>query len=328
MSNNYSLSTLDNIRLSRGNNELSNYFHKTLIRNPSIAIKLINQKNLTFPSLFILLPQISKLSFQRYLNKKNKAVLTILNAISSKNFSRFSNLAQSNDINSPEILKWILETSIEDNLSTGEYIEILDSCAILLVKEYKDNSILPVIKEIIYNRYKHGLFIHDMVWAFFECRDPGCLLMLAESLNSSDEKDVELSKKLLKFVPVVKNSTLSKDILYKNISFWLRDNLPFIYYTGECFQQMPDPSPYDVSLSAKYLFKKVSNNGKIESTLTQEEISLKSIFDTLDINIQILLSNYSFILHNQNIYWWNNWIHYPIYEQLRISVAKLGGTTC
>ncbi len=328
MSTNNSLSTLDSIRLSRGTNELSDYFHKIMLRNTSTAVKLINQENLRFPSLFILSPQINRPSFIRHLNKKNKAALAITDSIRSKNFSHFNHISQRTDINTPEILKWMLETNKDDDLSRGEYIEILDSCAIILVKEYRDNSILHAVKEIIYNRYKQGLFIHDMAWAFFECRDPSCILMLAEGLNSTDEKDVEVSKKLLKFVPVVKNSNLSNDILYNNISYWFRDNHPFIYYTGECFQQMPEPSPFVVSLSAKYLFKKVPNDGNLESILTQDEMRLKYIFDTLDVNSQILLSNYSFILRNQNIYWWNNWINYPISEQLRISVAKLGGKPC
>ncbi|NLL06166.1 MAG: hypothetical protein GX270_10370 [Clostridiaceae bacterium] len=325
MSNNNSLSTLDNIRLSRGTSELSDYFHRILIRNTSAAAKLINEDNLRFPSLFILLPQISRASFVRHLNPRNKATLMITDSIRSKNFSNFTHISQRIDVNAPEILKWIIDTSKDDTLARGEYIDILDCCAIILVKEYRDNSMLHSLKEIIYNRYKHGLFIYDLVWAFFECRDPNCILMLAEGLNSPDEKDVELSKKLLKFVPILKNSNLPNDILYNNISYWFRDNYPFIYYTGECFQQMPDPCPYAVSLSAKYLFKKVPDDGSLESTLTQTEIRLKNTFDTLDINSQILLSNYSFILHNQNIYWWNNWINYPISEQLRISVAKLGG---
>lgn len=328
MSDYNSLNTLDKLRIDKGNSKLSNYFYRTLVKNPSKAVTLINQNNLSFPSFYILLPQISKPSLSRYLNKQNKAALKITKGIRSKNFSRFSKIAKSVDINTPEVLKWILETGKDNDLSRGEYIEILDSCAIILVKEFRDDSILPVLKEIIYNRYKQGLFIHDMVWAFFESRNPKCILMLAESLNSCDEKDVELSKKLLKFIPAVKSSDLPNEILYKSIFYWLRDNYPFIYYTGECFQQMPNPSPFEVSLDAKYLFKKVSNEGNIESSLTQDELRLINIFNTLDVNSKILLSNYSFILHNQNIYWWNNWLHNPISEQLKISTAKLGGTPC
>ena len=81
MPNNNSLSTLDNIRLSRGTNELSGYFHKMLLRNTPTAVKLINEENLRYPSLFILSSQINKPSFLRYLNKKNKAALMITNSI-------------------------------------------------------------------------------------------------------------------------------------------------------------------------------------------------------------------------------------------------------
>lgn len=328
MSDYNTFNTLDKIRIDKGNNKLSDYFYKTLLRNPSKAVTLINQSNLSFPAFNILIPQISKPYLLKYLNKQNKAALKITKGIRSKNFSRFSQIVKDIDSNTPEILKWILESSKDEDMSRGEYIEILDSCAIMLVKEFRDDSILPVLKEIIYSRYKQGLFFHDILWAFFESRNPNCILMLAESLNSSNEKDVELSKKLLKFIPVAKSSVLSNEILYKSIFYWLRDNYPFIFYTGECFQQMPNPSPFEVSLDAKYLFKKVSSDGSIENSLTQDEMKLINIFDTLDNNSKILLSNYSFILRNQNIYLWNNWIHYPISEQLKISVAKLGGTSC
>lgn len=320
------LSTLDKMRLDRGNRNLSFYFHKLLVRNPSKALNLINEDNLSFPALYILLPQISKPSLSRYLNSRNKKVIDVIKSIRSKSFSRFNELTKNIDV--AETLKWILQTGKDDAKSRGEYTDILDSCAIILVREYKDYSILPVIKEIIYNRYKQGLFIHDMVWAFFECRDPNCILMLAEGFNSEDEKEVELTKELLKFIPVVRNSSLSKEMLYSNVRYWLKENLPFIYYTGESFQQMPDPSPFEVSLGAKYLFKKVSRDGTIEGNLTDDEKRQLNIFNTLDINSQILLSNYSFILHNQNIYSWNNWIRYPITEQLKISAAKLGGSIC
>ncbi len=326
MSDLFKLSTLDMIRSEKGSDELPEYFRKMLVRNPSKAIELINEDNLSFPSLYILLPQIGKPPFSRYLSSRNRDAITVTKAIRSKNFSRFRQVAV--NIEAPEILKWILQTGKNDSLSRGEYIDILDSCAIILVREYRDYSMLPVIKEIIYNRYKQGLFIHDMVWAFFECRDPNCILMLAESLNSNDERDIELTKKLLKFIPVVKYNDIPNDLLYRNICYWLKDNYPFIYYTGESFQQMPDPSPFEVSLGAKYLHKKVTNDGKFENPLSEAEKQQLNIFNTLDVNSQILLSSYSFILHNKNIYWWSNWINYPINEQLRISVDMLGGTLC
>jgi len=328
MSNHNSLNTLDNMRLSEGNKGLLNYFHKLLVRDTSKAVTLINQNSLSFPSLFILSPHIRNPYFFRYLNTRNKDALTLIKALKSKNFSRFNKIKQSISNSTSDLLKWILETGKNEDLSRGEYIEILDSCALILIREYKDNSILPTLKEIIYNRYKQGMFIHDMVWAFFECRDPNCILMLANNLNSEDGKDVELTKKLLKFIPVVRNNSLPSEILYKNVSYWFKENYPFIYYTGECFQQMPNPSPFEVSLDAKYLFKKVSNNGSIESTLTQNELRLMNIFDTLGVDSKILLSSYSSMLHKQNLYLWNSWIHLPIGEQLRISSSKLGGIPC
>ncbi|WP_010251186.1 hypothetical protein [Acetivibrio cellulolyticus] len=324
-----SLSTLDKVRTSRGNRELSNYFYKFLRTDTTKAISLINEDTLSFPSLFLLEPQINRTPINRYLNTRNKNVLMLTNAINSKNFSRFSYISRNIGDNTPSILKWILETGKDESGLRGQYDKILDSCSLILVREYKDNSILPVVRDIIYNRNRKGLFIHDLVWAFFESRDPNCIMMLAEGLKSDDKKDVEISKKLLRFIPCVKNNTLNEEMQYLSIFYWFRDNFPFLYYTDESFQQKPNPSPFEVSLASKYLYKKVSvDNGIIESELTEDELRIENIFNSIDEKNKLLLSNYSFILHNQNIYLWNNWIHNPVSEQLKIACARLGGTLC
>lgn len=323
-----SLSTLDKLRTSRGNRELSAYFYKLLRSNTSKAVKLINEETVSFSSLFLLRPQINKPYIFRFLNTRNKNSLLLVNAMLSKNFSNFNNLSRSIGSETPAILKWMLETGKDESGSRNQYDSILDSCAIILVKEYQDNTILPVIKEIMYNRNRKGMFIHDLAWAFFESRNPNCIMMLAEGLNSEDQKDIELSQKLLRFITVTQDDSPT-EIQYINIYYWLRDNYPFLYYTGESFQQKPNPSPFEVSLEAKYLCKKVSlDNGMPEDPLNEEEIRIMDQFTNLDENSKLLLSNYSYVLYRQNIYWWNNWLHYPISEQLKIAVARLGGIPC
>ncbi|OPZ87595.1 MAG: hypothetical protein BWY74_03364 [Firmicutes bacterium ADurb.Bin419] len=323
------LSTLDEVRTSRGSHELSEYFIKLVRSDTAKAIRLINEDHISFPSLFLLKPQIDRTPVSRYLNNRNKNALMLTDAITSKNFWRFSHVSRIIGNDTPSILKWMLVSGKDENGLISRYDEILDSCALILVREYRDNSILPVVKEIIYDRNRKGLFDHDMIWAFFESRDPNCIMMLAEGLNSSDIKDIELSKKLLRFIPGINNNNSPEDMQYINIFYWLRDNYPFLYYTGECFQQKPDPSPFEVSLPAKYLYKKVSvDNGRIESTLTEDELRTIEQFNSIDEKSQLLLANYSFILHSRNIHMWSNWIHYPISEQLKIASARLGGTPC
>lgn len=324
-----SLSTLDKLRTSRGNHELINYFHKLLRSNTSEAFRLINEENVSFPSLFLLRPQINTNYTSRYLNTRKKNSLLLLNAMLSMNSSVFNSLSRSLGSETPEILKWMLETGKDDSGLRNQFDRIIDSCAIILVREYQDSSVLPTIKEIIYNRNREGLFYHDLVWAFFESRNPNCIMMLAEGLKSDDERDVELSQKLLKFIPVGQNETSPRDIQYLNIYNWYRDNYPFLIYTGESFQQKPNPSPFEVYLEAKYLCKEVSQgNGTPESTLNEDELRITDQFSNLDENCKLLLSNYSYLLYRQNIHWWNNWLHSPINEQLKIAVARLGGIPC
>lgn len=52
--------SLDETRLNKGIDKLKATFLDLINNNPEKAVKLINDKNLQFPSLFILQPQIKE----------------------------------------------------------------------------------------------------------------------------------------------------------------------------------------------------------------------------------------------------------------------------
>lgn len=321
------INLLDKIRINNGIDNLKVFFHELVKSNTEEAINLVNHENLHFASLFVLKPEMEVLNLFHSLNVRNKISIGITSEIltSEKNIS-ISKYFSSHYIQAVySVLKWMVETGFIDDGLSNEYDEVLDICAILLTKVYRDKTTLPIIGDTIFKRYKKGLLIHDLVWAFFECRDPHSLIIIADHLQSKELKEVQLARKLLNFVPgiAIKNNALNIDE-YLSFLNWIGKNNLFLAFTGESFQQSSNPVPYIVVLEAKYLCAAVSvDTGKILKTLTEEECKLLEQFKKLDDNSKILLSNFSFIMHQKNIYTWHTWIHYPMAEQIKI--AKLGG---
>jgi hypothetical protein len=151
------------------------------------------------------------------------------------------------------MIKGLFERSMDKQGLSDEYDELLDVTAALLINIHKDNSILPSIVDTIFIRYREGLFTHDLIWAFFEARDPYNLMLIANYLYSDEARDIELACKLLDFVPSI-DMTTSRDSKDKYTAFfhWLRENYRFLYFTGESFQRTSNPIPYKIDSDVKY----------------------------------------------------------------------------
>lgn len=223
-------------------------------------------------------------------------------------------------------LKDMFESCISNRESSDEHDEILDVTASLLIKTHKDKTILPTIVDTIFSRNRRGLFNHDLIWSFFQARDPYSLMLIANYLNSEDINDVKLAGQLLNFVPSI-DMTRGGDSKKQYLSFfyYLKENYPFLYFTGESFQRTSNPVPYVIALDAKYLCKRVSvNTGKPFIPLTQNENNLSNYFNKLDDDNKQLLSNFSLKVQYQNKYLWRSWINQSIIEQINTAEARLG----
>jgi len=324
ISNNGSINFLDRVRLTYGIEKLKGLFNNLLENDFEKAVNLINDTSLHFCSLFVLRPQIKKLA---HLCTRNKEVLGFIKSLQTKKARSAKGSLFDYEQMDYSNLKWIINTGYFDDGLNNEFDEILDVTAILLVKVYKDNSIPEILAEMIFNRHRKGRYFFDLAWAFFEANDPMNILIISNRLRLNNLKDVELARKLLSFIPCkderIKNNRF---MLYQYYYNWLQENYPFLYCTGESFQQTHNPIVYDVSLQAKYLCKSLSD--KRNSTLrdlTEDKDILLEKFDKLGEDMQILLSNFSYLLYRKNIYWWNTWIHYPILEQIKIARTMIGG---
>ncbi|MBU3160021.1 hypothetical protein KPL37_09680 [Clostridium frigoris] len=249
--------------------------------------------------------------------------------ITNTNDSSFSKLAylHSNyrDIAYPA-LKDMFESCISSRELSDEHDEILDVTASLLIKTHNDKTILPTIVDTIFSRNRKGLFNHDLIWAFFQARDPHSLMLIANYLDSEDIADVKLAGKLLDFVPSI-DITRGEYIKDNYISFvcYLKENYPFLYFTGESFQRESNPKPYCLAIDAKYLCKRVSvNTGIPFIPLTQKETSLSNYFNKLDYDNKQLLSNFSLKIHYENKYLWRSWINQSIIKQINTAEVRFG----
>ncbi|HHV96266.1 MAG TPA: hypothetical protein GXX37_07315 [Clostridiaceae bacterium] len=260
------------------------------------------------------------------LNNLHRKVLKILNAIEKRKSSNFENIASDDEYDTYLALRWMLETGFQDDGLSRGYDETLDAVAALLIRKFKDRTVLPLIADLMFKRYNEGRFIYDLIWAYFEHDDPESLLYIGNKLQSSEFKDVELATRLLCFVPGIENIRDGPS-KYSIFIRWYNDNKNYLYHTGETFHQLSNPQIFAISLEAKYLCIPVSHtDGKFKRQLTEYEEQCLNAFSNMDAHTKMLLANYSNFLFKQNYYEWNIWIHYPIYEQIRIATAaRVGG---
>ncbi|MBU3176594.1 hypothetical protein KPL47_09425 [Clostridium estertheticum] len=218
-------------------------------------------------------------------------------------------------------LKDIFESCILSRELSDGNDEILDVTASLLIKTYDDKTILPTIVDTIFSRNRKGQFNHDLIWTFFQARDPYSLMLIANYLDSEDITDVKLASQLLNFEPSI-DMTRGVDSKKQYLSFfyYLKENYPFLYFTGESFQRTSNPKPYAIAIDAKYLCKRVSvYTGEPFIPLTKNESNLSNYFNKLDDNNKRLLSNFSLKIQYENKYLWRSWINQPIINQINIA---------
>lgn len=219
----------------------------------------------------------------------------------------------------PQVLSWIVRTGASEDGLSDDYDEIIDSSASLLIHQYKDHSILPILAKLIFQRNRAGRYIHDLVWVFFEAKNPNAVKHITNYLHSPHQKDVALARNLLNFTPVSSNSPGKVALSY------IKENDPYLYYTGQSYSQTSEPKPFALDIGAKYLGKKLASHRKDYYDLSEEECTCLACFNQIDSKTQELLSRYSHKMQKQNQQQWTDWMQLPIEEQIRVAKKGLGG---
>lgn len=312
---------LEEIRLNKGNDRMKSIFSDMLNNNTEKAIELINDKNVQYASLFILQDEIKSADIFIKLSERNKHALEITNGLLLKDNSNTKHFSLNYTQQDYSVLRWIWETGYKDDGLNDLYDEVLDMSAIILSKVYEDRNCLPAIEEMIFNRYRKGAFIYDLVWAFFEVADYENLIAVAKRLQSSNPKDVKLARSLLNFIPCIGLNSKDESIKeYKCALKWLNQNKNFLYYTGATCLQTSNPYRYAISLEGKYLQKGVYNaNGEISESLSEDESSCLDRFMELDEASKCNLANCSSILYHRSKYKWRKWLQNAIDKQIEIA---------
>jgi len=220
-------------------------------------------------------------------------------------------------------LKDMFEKSMTQDGLSNIHDELLDVTATLLIKTHNDKTILPTIVDMIFFRNREGLFTHDLIWAFFQAKDPYSLMLIGNYLESDDVNDVKLACKLLDFVPSIDFNKGEGSKQHKSLFYWLKENYHFLQFTGESFQRVSNPIPYIVAIDSKYLCKEVSlYTGEPILPLTKKQTNLLGHFNNLDENKKLLLSKFSHRIHCKNVNSWSSWIKQSITKQISTAKAR------
>ncbi len=317
---------LDRIRRTRGANFCRNAFLRTERGNRQNAVRLINDDRLLFATLFVLQPEIWERNLYQELSERNRTALNICQKIrSAKNPQDGTGgeiSLKSEDVHS--VMLWMFNTGAGEDGLSAEFDQILDITASVLVKTHHEKTVLPVIADLIFRRNRRGVYNHDLIWAFFQARDPQSLTHIAGKLRSSYKKDVDLACQLLHIpedTPL--NTGRDKQKQYDAYLSWLKENSPYVYFTGESLQLTNAPSVCGVNLEAKYLCKDVSpRNNRPLTPLTDEEIANLEHFHEVEDEERAALATFSHNLHTKNESSWNEWMQYPVSKQ--VDIAKYG----
>ena len=315
------LSFLDEIRKNEGNEQCKAVFKDICEKDIARAGLLLNDRRLTFPCLWLLIPQIDAFRLGRGLSPRSAMALRIAGAI-SKQPSREDDVLSRRSDTAYAALKWMLESgNAEDGLS-DEYEELMEVVISVLISTYQDVKALPIALEMVFNRSRIEHNIHYLVWAAFQSRSPQVLKLIAQRMASSDDHDARLACSLLGIVTPDACETAEIQKQYERFMKWLTENDPFLYFTGESFQFASQPAFYRVDQERKYIHRGTPSYDRqpVVPADGRERDALVA-FSTLGDEEKTLLSEYSHSMHQQSLPEWKAWVRRPIDEQ--INTAKL-----
>ncbi|MFZ7121924.1 MAG: hypothetical protein ACOWWH_13375 [Eubacteriaceae bacterium] len=317
--NNSNGTVLDKMKLNMSAENFKEKFNQMVQLEKQKSIHFINHSELKFSTFFLLIEEIEYSEIFPRMNYRNRIAIKIIHSIQQRLYAHEINYIAS-DKKIIQVFLWMFKTGYLENEMQEDYDVVIDGVASLLIQKFHYKGIFHELAELIFKRNREGRYIHDLVWIIFHSKDIKILRILGKYLKSEHVKDRTLASKLLRY-DMTKIQT--KDSSYEE---WLSQNKQYIYFTGESLQLASEPRFYRVNLEAKYLNKKVSHaNGRtINSLSLYEKDNCEKIKNITCVDME-LISRYSVILHDKNIYSWRKWMGYELKEQIEIAKKDLGG---
>ncbi|MDO4534305.1 MAG: hypothetical protein Q4B63_00670 [Clostridium perfringens] len=285
-------------------------------------MKKLNRKHkgIDFNNMFLLRKSLDDENIASNLDDKNKIALDIMEDILNEekrgdleNFSVLNYIEETNSV-----MKWMLNSALEAKDMGSDYCEVIDIVSIFLIKVYRDYDVLPIIVELIFERNKNNLYIHELVWVFFQGYSVESLKLICDKLSSEDIKTKELACNLLGFIPNVSSYAYGNKEFYAKK--WIDNNKDYLYFTDESKHARSNPVYCKLNLEGKYLGEKVNKKtGEIIKLKNNHKEKLRE-FNNLDEDLKLILASYSLKLKRVSLDKWTRWFNYPLDEQ--ISIAK------
>jgi hypothetical protein len=301
------VSGLDSLRISEGAEKCIAVFTGVCRRGVRAAAPLLNGVR-TYPTFFLLVPQIEKFRLHPFLGPLKRAAYAITDQI-----LRSADRGLLSEKNGAEhsALRWMLETGYKESLG-GEYDAVLDVAASVMIGLYRDKDVLPLVADMIFARCREGRNIHDLAWAFFRSRDPETLRLAAERMDSEEDSKLAYSLLGIEDISVMAGGGQNGDFLT-----WLEENEEYLYFTDESFQFRSNPQVYGVDLERKYLDRGTpSYTRQPVIPVDSSEGRILAAFRQLKDDEQSALSEYSHKIRGDTAKW-SKWMALPVGEQLR-----------
>ncbi len=313
-------SALDRIWVHGGTRYLKRFFVGTAEKNLREAVLLINDKKLSFPVLFILSDDIYALDLFREMCPRNETAMRLCAYMTIPPGLPDTTRTPADAGLILMTLRWMLTTGKDwDGPYRGHdaYDAVMDYVSALLTGTYEDKTVLPDIADLIFRRNRKGLYIHDLVWSFFQTIDADALAEVAGRLKSSDRRDVELAGRLLRLDIPARPDRNNLAPLYERYNRWLDENRPYLYLTGEHFQMTNKPNHLDIDREAKYLNKSISPRFRTPDVpLTVHETACLNQYRLASEDEREILASYSQKLRTRDIRLWDDWMHRQVAEQV------------
>ena len=329
--NNRESSPLDRMLYHGGSQKLKASFSRLAQDHPEKAVARINHDWLRFPALYHLLPEIEKSGLFPELSLRNQTAVILCTNIRTK-WQPLAEVAARLSVSEEfigSVLKWMFLTGEGDDGTSDEFDHVMDVAAAVLIRSRRDTSATPEMVRLLFRRNRQDRYIHDLAWALFSSRDTRIFRPIAGYLRSPRRKDVELAEKLLRSGPEAEAPVRGgRQSRYQAYLAWLRENQPYLMFTGEGFHQSSEPVPCSVNLDAKYLCRQVSAPAREPpSPITGEERRRLEAFRHFGEDERARLASYSHRLHGKNKSRWDRWMAAPVDRQIDIACGEPGGAS-